>query len=66
MGESYQLALVPWSCALNDDTAILTCTPAYLALITTPGECTLSIKDLEPLLWKSSCLNHRFLRIDVV
>lgn len=42
-GKSMQLSLVPWDCVLDDDTALLTCNPAYLTLTKykgrLPGNC---------------------------
>lgn len=37
-GKSMQLSLVPWSCVLDDDTALLSCTPAYLTFSKYAGE----------------------------
>ncbi|BDA50790.1 hypothetical protein COCOBI_17-0070 [Coccomyxa sp. Obi] len=40
-GKSMQLSLVPWSCVLDDDTALLSCTPAYLTFTKDEDSCTL-------------------------
>ncbi|KAK9907532.1 hypothetical protein WJX75_005468 [Coccomyxa subellipsoidea] len=40
-GKSFQLTLVPWDCVLDDDTNILSCSPAYLTLTKYPDSCTL-------------------------
>ncbi len=37
MGKSMQLTLVPWDCVVDDDTNIMSCTPAYLTLTKNPG-----------------------------
>ncbi len=37
VGETYQISLVPWSCSIDDDTALLSCTPAYLTYTRTAG-----------------------------
>ncbi|CAL8462696.1 g2229 [Coccomyxa elongata] len=40
-GKSMQLSLVPWSCVLDDNTALLSCTPAYLTFSKYADSCTL-------------------------